>query len=100
MAMDPFRSSGAGTANFMFSPRSRGQPVPKAHNRSFCARSHRRARISLGGRTMTAPSDRGAELIQRARELAPRLVTRAEKTAEERRISDQTIADFHQAGFF
>ena len=49
---------------------------------------------------MSAPSDRGAELIQRARDLAPKLIARAEKTAEERRISNETIADFQQAGFF
>jgi 3-hydroxy-9,10-secoandrosta-1,3,5(10)-triene-9,17-dione monooxygenase len=49
---------------------------------------------------MSAPSDRGAELIQRARDLAPGLVARADKTAEERRISDETIAEFQQAGLF
>jgi 3-hydroxy-9,10-secoandrosta-1,3,5(10)-triene-9,17-dione monooxygenase len=49
---------------------------------------------------MSATSDRGAELIGRARALAPTLIARAEKTAEERRISDATIADFKEAGFF
>ena len=49
---------------------------------------------------MSAVSDRGSELIQRARDLAPTLVSRAEKTAEQRRISDETIADFKKAGFF
>jgi len=49
---------------------------------------------------MSAASDRGAELIQRARDLTPALVARAEKTAEERRISDETIADFQKAGLF
>jgi 3-hydroxy-9,10-secoandrosta-1,3,5(10)-triene-9,17-dione monooxygenase len=42
----------------------------------------------------------GAELIERARALAPTLALRAEKTAKERRISDETIADFKKAGFF
>jgi 3-hydroxy-9,10-secoandrosta-1,3,5(10)-triene-9,17-dione monooxygenase len=49
---------------------------------------------------MSAASDRGAELMERARALAPTLALRAEKTADERRISDETIADFHKAGFF
>jgi 3-hydroxy-9,10-secoandrosta-1,3,5(10)-triene-9,17-dione monooxygenase len=49
---------------------------------------------------MSAANDRRAELIQRARELAPTLVARAEKTAESRRISHETMADFHKAGFF
>jgi len=49
---------------------------------------------------MSAASDQGAELIASARALAPTLALRAEKTAEERRISDETIADFKKAGFF
>lgn len=49
---------------------------------------------------MSAASDRGAELIQRARELAPTLVARAEKTASDRRIPDETIAEFKEAGLF
>jgi 3-hydroxy-9,10-secoandrosta-1,3,5(10)-triene-9,17-dione monooxygenase len=49
---------------------------------------------------MSAASDRGAQLIQRARDLAPALVARAEKTAAERRIPDETIADFKEAGLF
>ena len=49
---------------------------------------------------MSAASDRGAELIQRARELAPALIARAEKTASERRIPDETIAEFKEAGLF
>ena len=49
---------------------------------------------------MSAASDRGAELIERARELAPQLALRAEQTAEERRVLPATIDDFKNAGFF
>ncbi|MET0594555.1 MAG: acyl-CoA dehydrogenase family protein, partial [Polyangiaceae bacterium] len=49
---------------------------------------------------MSAGSDRGAELIQRARDLAPTLIARAEKTASDRKISDETIAEFKEAGLF
>jgi 3-hydroxy-9,10-secoandrosta-1,3,5(10)-triene-9,17-dione monooxygenase len=49
---------------------------------------------------MSAANGRGAELIQRARDLAPTLVSRAVKAAEDRRVSDATIADFQEAAFF
>jgi 3-hydroxy-9,10-secoandrosta-1,3,5(10)-triene-9,17-dione monooxygenase len=40
------------------------------------------------------------ELIQRARNLAPKLQERSKKAAELRRIPDETIEDFHRLGFF
>jgi 3-hydroxy-9,10-secoandrosta-1,3,5(10)-triene-9,17-dione monooxygenase len=40
------------------------------------------------------------ELLARARKLAPVLIERAPKAAELRRIPDETIADFREAGFF
>jgi 3-hydroxy-9,10-secoandrosta-1,3,5(10)-triene-9,17-dione monooxygenase len=49
---------------------------------------------------MSAANGRGAELIQRARDLAPTLASRAVHAAEERRIPDATIADFKEAGLF
>ncbi|MCB9626253.1 MAG: acyl-CoA dehydrogenase family protein [Sandaracinaceae bacterium] len=39
-------------------------------------------------------------LIERARKLAPTLRERAEKAGELRRTPDETIADFHELGFF
>jgi 3-hydroxy-9,10-secoandrosta-1,3,5(10)-triene-9,17-dione monooxygenase len=49
---------------------------------------------------MNRASDQGAELIERARDLTATLTARAAKTAEDRRISDETIADFQKAGLF
>jgi 3-hydroxy-9,10-secoandrosta-1,3,5(10)-triene-9,17-dione monooxygenase len=40
------------------------------------------------------------ELVQRARDLAPRLLERAKKAGELRRVPDETIEDFHRLGFF
>jgi 3-hydroxy-9,10-secoandrosta-1,3,5(10)-triene-9,17-dione monooxygenase len=49
---------------------------------------------------MSAASDREAELIQRAKDLSGALIARAEKTASDRRIPDETIAEFKEAGLF
>jgi len=43
---------------------------------------------------------RAEELVSRARELAPALSARAPEAEALRRLPDQTIADFQQAGFF
>jgi resorcinol 4-hydroxylase (FADH2) len=49
--------------------------------------------------TMLAESmDPGSILLQRARELGPSLRARAAQTESERRISDETIADFRRTG--
>src|SRR5690349_13538076 len=40
------------------------------------------------------------ELLGRAKQLLPVLVERAPKAAELRRLPDETIADFREAGFF
>ncbi|MEE4659243.1 MAG: acyl-CoA dehydrogenase family protein, partial [Halieaceae bacterium] len=45
-------------------------------------------------------SDRASQLLRAARELAPVLQQRAAACKEHRRVSDETIADFHAAGFF
>ena len=47
---------------------------------------------------MSAPSPQ--ELLDRARKLVPALVERSPKASELRRLPDETIADFQQAGFF
>jgi 3-hydroxy-9,10-secoandrosta-1,3,5(10)-triene-9,17-dione monooxygenase len=41
-----------------------------------------------------------AELVERARKLAPILAERAAAAAKLRRIPDETVADFHRLGFF
>jgi alkylation response protein AidB-like acyl-CoA dehydrogenase len=41
-----------------------------------------------------------AELLARARGLLPKLIERSVCTTQERRVPDETIADFQQAGFF
>ena len=41
-----------------------------------------------------------AELLARARALVPKLIERSPRTTKERRVPDETIADFEQAGFF
>ena len=40
------------------------------------------------------------QLRQRARELVPVLRERAEQAAQMGRLPEQTLADFHEAGFF
>jgi alkylation response protein AidB-like acyl-CoA dehydrogenase len=40
------------------------------------------------------------ELLARARALVPKLIERSTHTTDERRVPDETIADFEQAGFF
>ena len=45
-------------------------------------------------------SPRAAALLETARKLAPVLESRIETCNNDRRIPDETIADFHQAGFF
>jgi alkylation response protein AidB-like acyl-CoA dehydrogenase len=45
-------------------------------------------------------SDRHAAVVERARALAPVLAKRAERTDRERRVPDETIADFFQNGLF
>jgi len=41
-----------------------------------------------------------AELMARAGALVPKLIARSKRTAAERRVADETIADFEAAGFF
>ncbi len=45
-------------------------------------------------------SERANQLLDAARQLTPVLRERAEACQQERRVSDETIADFHAAGFF
>ncbi len=47
-----------------------------------------------------SPTPDAAELLVRARALVPKLIERAPRTAAERRVPDDTIADFEQADFF
>ena len=41
-----------------------------------------------------------AELLARARALVPSLLERSPRTEAERRVPDETVADFERAGFF
>jgi 3-hydroxy-9,10-secoandrosta-1,3,5(10)-triene-9,17-dione monooxygenase len=55
--------------------------------------------------TQTAAAEEAAiptpeEMVRRARELAPVLKERAQKTAELRRLPEETMADLHDGGFF
>ena len=50
------------------------------------------------GRVVSAPTI--AELATRAEALLPRLRERAAGAEEQRRVPDETIEDFRQAGFF
>ena len=45
-------------------------------------------------------SPRAEELLANARALQPVLRERRERCKVERRVPDETIADFHEAGFF
>ncbi|MEM8660995.1 MAG: acyl-CoA dehydrogenase family protein, partial [Pseudomonadota bacterium] len=45
-------------------------------------------------------SARAQKLIAAARDMGPALRERAAQAKAQRRISDQTMADFHEAGFF
>ena len=45
-------------------------------------------------------SPRGQELVARARELQPVLRERREQCKRDRRVPEETIRDFHEAGFF
>jgi 3-hydroxy-9,10-secoandrosta-1,3,5(10)-triene-9,17-dione monooxygenase len=50
---------------------------------------------------MSTPSSPSAEqMLERAKTLAPALAERRARTAELRRIPDETVADFREAGFF
>jgi 3-hydroxy-9,10-secoandrosta-1,3,5(10)-triene-9,17-dione monooxygenase len=48
----------------------------------------------------TLHSARARELIQKARDMGPALRQRAAQCKAQRRVPDETIADFHEAGFF
>jgi len=48
----------------------------------------------------TLHSARARELIQKARDMGPALRQRAAQCKAQRRVPDETIADFHDAGFF
>jgi len=45
-------------------------------------------------------SPRARQLLEAARAMGPALRERAERCRRERRVPDETIADFHEAGFF
>ena len=63
--------------------------------------SPRVARIEPPGRSSRGPSAPALkELLSAANELVPTLRERALDTEEERRVSQQTIAEFRAAGFF
>ena len=52
-------------------------------------------------RTLTlVRSDAASAVLERARALAPVLAERSAKTERERRVPDETIADFHRFGLF
>ncbi len=48
----------------------------------------------------TLQSPRAQELIDKARAMGPALKERAARCKAERRVPDETVADFHEAGFF
>ncbi len=48
----------------------------------------------------TLDSARALELIEKARAMGPALRQRAAQCKAQRRVPDETIADFHEAGFF
>ncbi len=48
----------------------------------------------------TLQSPRAQELIDKARAMGPALRQRAAQCKADRRVPDETIADFHEAGFF
>lgn len=52
------------------------------------------------GASVKAPTMDAETFYTSARAMAPRLRERAERTARERRVSAETIAEFQQAGFF
>jgi len=58
------------------------------------------AKIALCDDVGSGSSVSGETLLERARGLVPVLLERAERAAELRRIPDETIADFQEAGFF
>ena len=45
-------------------------------------------------------SPRAQELLAAARAMGPALRMRAEKARQERRVPDETVREFHDAGFF
>ncbi len=45
-------------------------------------------------------SPRARQLLEAARALGPVLRERSARCREQRRVPDETIADFHEAGFF
>ncbi len=48
----------------------------------------------------TLQSPRAQELIEAARAMAPALRQRADRCRAERKVPDETVAEFHRAGFF
>ncbi len=58
------------------------------------------AETDLDGAAFSMGSARAASLIDAARALQPALLARAQQCKSQRRVPDETIADFHDAGFF
>jgi 3-hydroxy-9,10-secoandrosta-1,3,5(10)-triene-9,17-dione monooxygenase len=58
------------------------------------------AETTIDGAAFSLGSPRAQALLQAARDLQPVLRERAAQCKAQRRIPDETIADFHQAGFF
>lgn len=52
------------------------------------------------GAAYSMGSERAVRLLQAARDLQPVLLERAQQCKAQRRVPDETIADFHDAGFF
>ncbi len=58
------------------------------------------AETACNGSAFSMGSSRALALLQAARDLQPVLLERAQQCRSQGRVPDETIADFHEAGFF